>query len=567
MVTIGVGESLAIASIVLQLVEVGQSCADWVKRFGTFGEDSTAFQIRFNHEYRKLEALQHVLVDPEKFKLEQPLFELMGPGRQHDLRVVLLYILRLLESFKILASKHGAAERQDKEQSAEQTEASDLSETALAEALPDLIERERFIQTKSTWIKKAIWASTGKKKAERILVEIHGWLKLVQNEIDQFFWTFKIPETTNKGIADRLKSLAADADLVTLSLSNPMRMRQLVLQLEMPPAEIDDPFPDNLNIDATRIQLTIETQPGRYIASLDGCSAITECRSYTAGTFDHVLKGMQNLCALLALDKHEQFRLPKAEGLYHNDDSVHIVILASSVYAEDAGQIWSLSRIMTESKVSKVLNMKPPPLEVRIKLAQDIAVAVAKFHSIGWLHQGIQSRNTAIAVDLNDGPSYGNPFLLGFSKSRALGDSSFVDNDPLNNLYQHPDRWQPSSTVAHTAVYDLYSLGVILLEIGLWKGITDILKTAHANQKFDIKSWKGSTVREFLLKWTPQLGFKAGSTYQQIVEVLLMSKQEDQDNSNWQTSPPDRRILHVVAALSGICASMLIEPGTIESSF
>lgn len=575
MVTVGLGEGLAIASIILQLVDVAQQCTEWVERFGAFGAVASDFHVRYNHEFRKLQALQHVLLDAEKFKLGKPLIKLMEEKRQDDIKVVLLYILRELRAFETLASKCGAREIDEKGSNADPDRlAVDVSEMALEEALPELVEREKFVQTKTTWIKKARWASTGKKKAEKTLPQIHDRLQLVRDEIDQFFWTFKIPETTNKGTADRLKSFADDTDLVTLMLGTRMRMRQLVLQLEMPPEEIDDALPKDMMIEGTRVQLGIEFQPGRWFISLDGRPAITECRTYTAETFSHTQNGMNNLCALLALDKDERFRLPKAEGLYHDEDAqnFHMVILSASVGAANASDIWSLNRSIAESnmKLSTAPQIKPPPLDVRMKLALDIAVTVAKFHSVGWLHQGIQSRNIALAVDPKDGPSYAHPFFLGYSKARPVSVSSFVDNDPLNNLYRHPARWQPQTgtKIPHTALHDLYSLGIVLLEIGLWKATTDMLKAIRTGQKFDIRQWtKGSHVQEVLLKFTSQLGFIAGSVYQEIVAVLLTAGEEDPDSRDWQKTPSDRRILHVIAALSEICAGIAVTIGEIESVF
>ncbi|KAK2471874.1 hypothetical protein H9L39_16557 [Fusarium oxysporum f. sp. albedinis] len=240
----------------LLLVEVAQKCAEWAEQFGAFGEVASGFHVRYNHEFTKMQALQHVLLDPEKFKLGKPLIELMEKERQHDIRDVLLCILREVQSFETLVSKYGAREVEENGKNADSQGVIDVSKIALEEALPDLVERERFVQTKTICIKRpfgpqrALWASTGKKAAEKSLSRIHEWLQLVRDEIDQFFWTFKIPENTKKGTSDKLKSLAADADLVTLTLSNPMRMRQLALQLEMPPEEIDDTFPSNMMTDA-----------------------------------------------------------------------------------------------------------------------------------------------------------------------------------------------------------------------------------------------------------------------------------------------------------------------------
>ncbi|KAI6750541.1 hypothetical protein HG530_014822 [Fusarium avenaceum] len=566
MVTVGIGEGLAIASIALQLVEVAQKCAEWAERFGAFGEVSSGFQVRYNHQFRKMQALQHVLLDPEKFKLGKPLIEFMEKERQHDIRHVLLCTLREVQSFEKLASKYAPREVEEKAEDTDPQDIIDVGELALEETLPYLVESERFVQRNTTWIKKVFWASKGKKTAEKILSQIHELLQLVRDEIDQFFWTFEIPENTKKGTIDKLKSLAGDIDLAALALSNPMRMRQLVLQLEMPPEEIDNSFPSNMMIEGTRVEVGPQVQPGRWLARLDGRPAITESRTYTADTFGHVLKGMQSLCALLALDKDERFRLPKAEGLYHDEDEkrFHMIILSSSVGAKDAAQVWFLNR-----SIAEVPESKRPSLEVRVRMALDISVATAKLHSVSWLHQGIQSRNIGLAVNSNNEPSYERLFLFGFSKARPIGVESFFDEDPLNNLYRHPDRWQPGPRVkTHTALHDLYSLGITLLEIGLWRSATDMLKRLRPDRKFDVRDWKkGDHVRDVLLTWMPQLRFTVGSTYQEIVTVLLTAEKGDSESHDWKKSRSDRRILHIVAALTEIYTSMTVAVGEIRGVF
>jgi hypothetical protein len=36
-------------------------------------------------------------------------------------------------------------------------------------------------------------------------------------------------------------------------------------------------------------------------------------------------------------------------------------------------------------------------------------------------------------------------------------------------IYQHPDRWGADTEYRFSMLHDIYSLGVVLLEIGLWK--------------------------------------------------------------------------------------------------
>ena len=65
---------------------------------------------------------------------------------------------------------------------------------------------------------------------------------------------------------------------------------------------------------------------------------------------------------------------------------------------------------------------------------------------------------------------YDEPWLVGFEYSRE--DPGFSENprelEISKDIYRHPERWgQPTRRFDKS--HDVYSLGIILLEIGLWK--------------------------------------------------------------------------------------------------
>ena len=68
--------------------------------------------------------------------------------------------------------------------------------------------------------------------------------------------------------------------------------------------------------------------------------------------------------------------------------------------------------------------------------------------------------------------------LKGFEYSRAdKGKSSGrADFDLENNLYRHHNR-QDVPTKSLTKEHDLYPIGVVLFEIGMWQTVVDIYKS------------------------------------------------------------------------------------------
>ncbi|PWW80905.1 hypothetical protein C7212DRAFT_289976 [Tuber magnatum] len=111
---------------------------------------------------------------------------------------------------------------------------------------------------------------------------------------------------------------------------------------------------------------------------------------------------------------------------------------------------------------------EPHPLEERFHLAKQIAKAVIFVHNLNFVHKKI--RPEAILVFPNPGKILGIPFLIGFQMFRSAdwvtyraGDESWSEN-----LYRHPNRQGSYPDIVYRMQHDIYSLGVVLLEIGMW---------------------------------------------------------------------------------------------------
>jgi hypothetical protein len=106
-----------------------------------------------------------------------------------------------------------------------------------------------------------------------------------------------------------------------------------------------------------------------------------------------------------------------------------------------------------------------------------LARAVHRWHSAGWLHQGITSANVRFFRSRYDEAiDFSQPFLQGFEFARPDSDPSLgrPTGDPYLDVYRHPSRQGPARK-GHRKIHDYYALGVILLEIGLWQSAAKML--------------------------------------------------------------------------------------------
>ncbi|RSL54293.1 hypothetical protein CEP53_007479 [Fusarium sp. AF-6] len=195
-------------------------------------------------------------------------------------------------------------------------------------------------------------------------------------------------------------------------------------------------------------------------------------------------------------------------------------------------------------------DLKTPDLDDRVRLAHTLAVALWSLHSLDWLHKSLCSANilffpsafstsahspTAAAALV---PDIQRPYLTGFDASRPDFDQALSvapRNPSIATLHRHPASLRG---FPHCKPMDIYSLGLVLLEIGLWK----ILQAYH-RPHYSADRWRDKVVRAVLV---PGLGSKVGRRYRDVVEKCLSVSEE-------MTSTEAAKVLEeVVTALEGI---------------
>ncbi|KAF3933855.1 hypothetical protein ABW19_dt0201746 [Dactylella cylindrospora] len=168
-------------------------------------------------------------------------------------------------------------------------------------------------------------------------------------------------------------------------------------------------------------------------------------------------------------------------------------------------------------------------LSDRLQLAKDLARSVNYIHLFGYVHKNIRSENIIV---MKDGKSdIGSAFLIGFKEvrlelaaSRRIGDS-ILERD----IYRHPDRQGFNPRESYIMQHDIYSLGVCLLEIGLWVSLPDHLTRTEIN--FSRAATEGGVVvKNHLLKETREsLPRRMGTKYAKVVETCLTCLDRDNE--------------------------------------
>lgn len=204
-------------------------------------------------------------------------------------------------------------------------------------------------------------------------------------------------------------------------------------------------------------------------------------------------------------------------------------------------------------------------LGIRFNLARKLVYSVVVLHTCGWLHKNLRPENILFfpAPPAADGKlkghrkDVGHPVIVGYGLSRpddvSVAYRSNVDpgahnvsrtdrfarespldrvsrrtpkamqdldrQDQLNRkIYQHPDKVaRPDRRYRHS--YDVYSLGLLLLEIGLWQS----LQQFEASRSSDTAEF-----HQFVLgRLVPDLWGQCGSIYGSVVKDCLTMSTDD----------------------------------------
>ena len=144
------------------------------------------------------------------------------------------------------------------------------------------------------------------------------------------------------------------------------------------------------------------------------------------------------------------------------------------------------------------------------------------------------------------------PYIMGFNHSRPDEDTAFTQGPSIDRrqiVYQHPEYTLQSRRQRFHSAYDYYSLGLLLLEIGLWKPLSDMPDKEVEN--YTPKEQRGLWLKEFV----PRLGATMGAMYRDAVEACLTGEFDDEFDSIAKGNKPLMLFqARVVERIEGCCA-------------
>ncbi|KAI1170631.1 hypothetical protein F4777DRAFT_105395 [Nemania sp. FL0916] len=118
-----------------------------------------------------------------------------------------------------------------------------------------------------------------------------------------------------------------------------------------------------------------------------------------------------------------------------------------------------------------LLTQPTPSLTQRLSIAKELTKSISYMHTFDFVHKNIRPETILLFKDDNTHKNL--TFLVGFEGFRSVDGATAQQSDAElhRDVYRHPSRQGRSPAQRYSMGHDIYSLGVCLLEIGLWKSL------------------------------------------------------------------------------------------------
>lgn len=244
-------------------------------------------------------------------------------------------------------------------------------------------------------------------------------------------------------------------------------------------------------------------------------------------------------CLLHHSPKPEAFRTPHCIGFFDKadpdvpDDDVDILDRRLGLIFErpnsedvrDALPPVSLRELLLDTTVRK------PRVTDRIKLAHALCNCLLYLHAVNWLHKGLRSHNILFFKTKTGHVDYSQVYLSGFDFSRPGGSEEVTEIPGFgaeHDLYRHPRAQSNQGRLRERSKksFDIYSLGVIFVELAHWKPVEGVLG-------IEMRLAKGQSdvvrqVRRDLLRpeRVADLGAEMGEKFEEATRRCLLGERE-----------------------------------------
>jgi hypothetical protein len=193
---------------------------------------------------------------------------------------------------------------------------------------------------------------------------------------------------------------------------------------------------------------------------------------------------VQRLIMLLNSTKTPSFRTPKAIGYIHDPANFCWWLVFDFPMPFDPFPKSLPAEPLTLAYLLEPSTKFKPPLEQRLQLANSLCTTLSDLYSSGWLHKSLRSANIVFPAAVLSKSSISDrlicePLVSGFEYSRQESEAQTIDRarssaDVAAAIYRHA-AYQGEAAQGYRIQFDVYSLGLMLVEVALWVPLRSFL--------------------------------------------------------------------------------------------
>lgn len=468
--------AIGVADITIKVLNAGYTILSNVRHYGS---NAPEISLKFQQLSHRYDSMQKVLFDAQKFPFlnGKRVFDVLPNHSQELVLQLLLELLRLLYAYFALKEKYNAS-------------ADPVSTSPGAIHLGLTADDERIvfqgtnagtsIQTskRSSLASRTgwSWAFRGKREAVELNAEFGDWLKRTRAVLEDTWWP--LPAFN---VLSNLDTMQCDSDARTTGIAASAALRRLVIDKTK--------LPQDLNTFWDSVKDCKHLPSGKAVGVFEDDKVLVETLTFPfdkdGGLSDVLEERFAKIVRLLSTQSDPDFRVLPC-------------LKYCSQISENSGQLRLLSRISKLDATPTIRTLaglysgiksdQRPSLGVRFGMCHQLAESLFLLHSVDWVHRALRSDNILFIFPDDNLDKAALPHaelrICGFEASRPSADSSLgpYDNQLSRNVYRHPKRWgTPRETF--TQIHDVYSLGVVLLEIGLWEGAEHMISSLKPEQR------------------------------------------------------------------------------------
>ncbi|KAM0720814.1 hypothetical protein Q7P37_003099 [Cladosporium fusiforme] len=269
----------------------------------------------------------------------------------------------------------------------------------------------------------------------------------------------------------------------------------------------------------------------RTLATTEGDKKVwIEWKPYTVqSAFERVpsqeaLERVERLVSLLYIpNKPVQFCVPRCLGYFQDHPATRFGLVFEPPSTGKSPNPISLLSCFAERQVT---------LRTKVAIAQQLTQWLMYLHVVNWMHKGLRSASVLFFPEGSDSAYLGKPFVTGFEFSRAANQNTTFGptaDDIQRAFYVHPDYLGFKRQFGFLKTYDMYSLGVILIELAYWQPISEVYNlTKPATQDDSELEPAISDIKKFRLQTLSgenrilhQISMTMGDSYSEATKACL----------------------------------------------